>query len=116
MNKRTRLFVGIALIVSAITTLFTFISLCFKKKGMLAALATLAAAEGVIGLALIEDNKGRRKKRAVADEELFDGDALEFAEATVDAELSDIDDENPSAPRIDFEIPKDEDACEDDFT
>ena len=36
MNKRTKLFVGIALLVSAFATFFTFISLCFKKKGMLA--------------------------------------------------------------------------------
>ncbi|MBQ7294108.1 MAG: hypothetical protein IJW79_10265 [Clostridia bacterium] len=117
MNKRTKLFIGIALIVSAITTLFTFISLCFKKKSAIAALAALAAAEGLVGLALIEDNKGRFRKKSVAtDAELFEGDAVEFAEATVGAELSDLDDENSSAPRIDFEVPKDEDASEDDFT
>ena len=64
MNKRTKLFVGIALLVSAFTTMFTFISLCFKKKGMLTALAAFATAEGLIGLALIEDNSKRRPKTA----------------------------------------------------
>ena len=116
MNKKTKFFIGIALVISAITTLFTFISLCFKKKSAIAALAALAAAEGLIGLALIEDNKGRFCKKSVAaDIALSEGDTVEFAEATADAESSDTDGENASDSRIEFEIPKDEEACEDDF-
>ena len=116
MNKKTKFVIGIALVISAITTLFTFISLCFKKKSAIAALAALAAAEGLIGLALIEDNKGRFCKKAVAaDAELADGEAVELAEVTADADSSDTESESASDSRIEFEIPKDEEACEDDF-
>ena len=114
MNKRTKLFVGIALLVSAFATFFTFISLCFKKKGMLSALATFAAAEGLIGLALIEDNGKRRPKTAAeADAEIFADDIIDLAEAAIDADLGDFEDED--TPKLDFDVPKDEDATEEDF-
>ena len=105
MNKRTKLFVGIALLVSAFTTMFTFISLCFKKKGMLAALAAFATAEGLIGLALIEDNSKRRPKTAAeVDAEIFADDIIDLSEVAEDA---------PST--LDFDVPKDEEASEEDF-
>ena len=105
MNKRTKLYVGIALTISAFTTLFTFIALCFKKKSALSALAAIAAAEGLIGLALIEDNKGsiRKKSAAEVDAEIFGADGIEFAEEASEELFEE------------YEVPKDEEACEEDF-
>ena len=46
---------------------------------------------------------------------LADGEAVELAEVTADADSSDTESESASDSRIEFEIPKDEEACEDDF-
>ena len=95
MNKRTKFYIGVTLVVSAITAMVTFIALCFKKKGALAALAALAAAEGMIGLALIEDNNVIKRKKVVVEEEVLEDEEEE--------------------QRIDIEVPKDEEATEEDF-
>ena len=55
MNRRTRFTIGIALVVSAVTTLISFLVLCFKKKNIWAAILAVAAAERALGFALIED-------------------------------------------------------------
>ena len=116
MNKKTKLYIGIMLIISAITTLFTFISLCFKKKGTLIALASFAAAEGLVGLALIEDNSKRRPKTAIeVDAEIFGDDSVDLTETDIDVDLGDFSDEENTAPNLEFDIPKDEDATEEDF-
>ncbi len=92
MNKRTKFYIGIMLVISAITTTYTFLALCMKKKSAIAALAALAAAEGVMGLALIEDNS----KRKIIIEEPSDEKVVTL-------------DEEP------IEIPVDEEASEEDF-
>ena len=96
MNKRTKFYIGVALVISAITATVTFISLCFKKKSALAALAALAATEGLVGLALIEDNNILKRKKVVV----------------VDVEECE---EETEAERVEFDIPKDEEATEEDF-
>ena len=96
MNKRTKFYIGVTLVISAITAMTTFIVLCFKKKSALAALAALAATEGLVGLALIEDNNIiKRKKVVVVEDE---------AEA-----------EEPEVEQIIFDIPTDDEASEEDF-
>ena len=94
MNKRTKFYIGIMLVVSAITTTFTFLALCMKKKSAVAALAALATVEGIMGLALIEDNTNLGKK-AVAQEPAED-EVVVLEEEPI-------------------EIPVDEDASEEDF-
>ena len=94
MNKRTKFYIGIMLVVSAITTTFTFLALCMKKKSAIAALAALATVEGVMGLALIEDNSNLKK-------------AI-FPEENTEEEVVVLEDEP-------IEIPVDEDASEEDF-
>lgn len=101
MNKRTKFYIGVTLVVSAITALVTFIALCFKKKSALAALAALATAEGLIGLALIEDNNIIKRRKTAVD-----------IDAELDAENGDESDE---IARIDFEVPTDDEATEEDF-
>ncbi len=118
MNKRTKFFIGVTLIISAITTTVTFISLCFKKKSALAALAALATAEGIIGLALIEENNliCRKKAKETDDSELFDDEDIDLAMSGIDAELTYKNDgEGAGVPHIRFEVPKDEEASEADF-
>ena len=95
MNKRTKFYIGVSLVISAITATVVFISLCFKKKSAIAAIAALAATEGLVGLALIEDNNIIKRKKIVVVEE------DEEAEA-----------ENE---RIEFDIPTDDEATEEDF-
>lgn len=114
MNKRTKFFIGVTLIISAITTTVTFIALCFKKKSALAALAALATAEGIIGLSLIEENNFLCKKKCKADDELDEDIDLDMSD--IDAELTYKNDgEGAGAPHIRYEIPKDEEASEEDF-
>lgn len=116
MNKRTKFYIGIALVISAVTTTCTFIALCFKKKSAIAALIALAAAEGVIGLALIEDNNFLKRKKAVAENDMFDLDDIDLSQDDIDSELSFKNDgEGSSAPILDFEVPKDDEASEEDF-
>ena len=118
MNKRTKFFIGVALIISAISTTLTFISLCFKKKSALAALAALATAEGIIGLSLIEDNNliCRKKAKEVDDSELFGDEDIDLAMSGIDAELTYKNDgEGAGTSHIRYEIPKDEEASEADF-
>ena len=47
--KKTRLYVGITLIVQAISFVFMFILLCAKKKSIAAAFLAVAAMEGCAG-------------------------------------------------------------------
>ena len=94
MNKRTKFYIGVMLVVSAITTMFTFLALCMKKKSAIAALAALATAEGIMGLALIEDNTNLKKKAVVQE--------------PAEEEIVVLEDEP-------IEIPVDEDASEEDF-
>ena len=92
MNKRTTVYIGIMLVITAITTMFTFLALCMKKKSALAALAALATAEGIMGLALIEDNA----KKKIIIEEPAEEDVVILEDEPV-------------------ELPVDEDASEEDF-
>ena len=97
MNKRTKFDIGVSLVISAITATVVFISLCFKKKSAIAAIAALAATEGLVGLALIEDNNIIKRKKVVVETTELDDEI--------------VDDE----PVVAFEIPTDDEASEEDF-
>lgn len=76
MQKRTKFIIGVSLVVSAISTMFTFIALCAKKKNAWAAFTSIAAIEGLAGLLLIENEpinrkiQERRRAKAEAQEEI----------------------------------------------
>ena len=72
MKRRTRFTIGVALVVSAVTTLISFLVLCFKKKNIWAAILAVAAAESALGFALIEDKIPAKItfRRKSAEEEL----------------------------------------------
>ncbi len=122
LNNEQKRILGISLVFSAVTLMFSFIILCFKKKSILSAVLALAAAEGVIGLALIKDDLPCCKKaEAEAEEdeepvELFDDEELAYAESVIGAELSQRNDgEAPTCPNAKRVIPTDDEASEADF-
>ena len=41
MNKRTKFYIGVSLVISSITATVIFIALCFKKRSALAAIAAV---------------------------------------------------------------------------
>ena len=124
MQKRTKFMIGVSLVVSAITTTVAFIALCIKKKNAWQALLAIAATEGLVGLALIEDKIPERitinrpKKVNVEEtEEMFDDEDIDEALSTINAELSHTNDDEGAntSPRINTEIPRDDEASEADF-
>ena len=57
MLKKTKLFVGIALLVEAVIALATFVSLVAKKKSIAAAFLAMSAVGGAVGAYLICKSK-----------------------------------------------------------
>ena len=49
MFKKTKLYVGVALVVNAVTSLITFIILLFKKKSSAGAFLAVSAMSGAAG-------------------------------------------------------------------
>ena len=96
MNKRTKFYIGVSLVISSITATVIFIALCFKKKSAIAAIAALAATQGLVGLSLIEDNNIlKRKKVVLCEDELYEDEV--------------------EPEHIEFDIPTDDEASEEDF-
>ena len=101
MQKRTKFIIGVSLVVSAISTMFTFIALCAKKKNAWAAFTSIAAIEGLAGLLLIENEPINRKiqesRRAKAEvqediDELLDEDAELLDEDEADEDVAEEED------------------------
>ena len=119
LDKKQRHIIGISLVFSAISLMISFIVLCFKKKSLLSAVLALAAVEGIVGLSMVKDIELPKKKTEEDEEEpseLFEDEDLAYAEAVIDAELSQRNDgEAPAAPNAKREIPKDDEASEADF-
>ena len=106
--KKTRLYVGITLIVQAISFVFMFILLCAKKKSIAAAFLAVAAMEGCAGGYLLWQYKQDMN-------ELDDGFGSDF----FGDEEFDFDDDAVSADLFgdeEEEIPVDTEASEADFT
>ena len=57
MFKKTKLYVGVALVVNAVTSLITFIILLFKKKSSAGAFLAVSAMSGAAGAYLLYDCK-----------------------------------------------------------
>ena len=57
MFKKTKLYVGVALMVNAVTSLITFIILLFKKKSSAGAFLEVSAMRGAAGAYLLYDCK-----------------------------------------------------------
>lgn len=127
MLKRSKLYIGISLIASALTLVVTFIVLCIKKKSIGKAILGIAAIEGVGGAALIlsylDDESMLSPCRGIFRKdhgfEFFDDAEADDTGKIARAEL--CDDEIASFEgeelkyKLDFDIPRDEEATEADF-
>ncbi len=102
MLRKSRLFVGITLVVQAISFLCLFFILMAKKKSIAGAFLALSAAEGAAGTYLLYQLKEEKKKARDAD--YFD-EIDEF----------DLDDSMISDEPEMMDIPVDESATEDEF-
>ena len=119
LTRRQKETVGFSMLFSAITLMISFIVIACRRRSILAALAAIAAAEGVAGYLLLTDpqpNKPRKRKKAAEgdEEELFDEQECREADAHIRRVLGGKQGEE-TAPSVLREIPQDEDATEADF-
>ena len=124
-NKRLREIVGLSALISALSLCITFIVLSIRKKSVWQAILAIAAAEGAVGAAMLltKDYVKSNTKSAdpddeepVDDEELFDEEECEEAELRVRSVLGgSADGETAGAPSARREVPRDEEATEEDF-
>lgn len=125
--KRTTLkeILGISAVLSALSLCITFIVLAIRKRSVWQAILAIAAAEGAVGAAVLLTKshvKNNSKPAAldeeepVDDEELFEDEEVEGAELRVRSVLGgSVDGETAGAPSARREVPRDEDATEEDF-
>jgi hypothetical protein len=108
------------MLISAASLVIGFIVLAYRKKSIAAAVLALAAAEGIVGTALLSDATSRRRakterRRADAEElELFDDAECRTAVAHMASVLGGRHDEGEPTSLL-REIPRDEEATEADF-
>lgn len=100
MLKKTKFYVGITLIVQALSFMAMFVMLCRKKKSLAGAILAIAIAGGVTGaLLLYLDSKDELKRRKITaardaccgddfDEFFMDSDDEDLAEYYCDGDLS----------------------------
>ncbi len=109
MIKKTRLFVGIALVVQAFSFLFMFLILCVKKKSIAAAFLAVAAMEGLCGAYLLYQEKTDMKEAEEFDPAIYFGDEdFDFDDTMINADVY-------GKGTIDGDVPVDEEASEADF-
>lgn len=104
MLKKSRLFVGITLVVQAISFLCMFLILWAKKKSIASAFLALSAAEGAAGAYLLYQLKAEREEEFNPDDYLDEYDEFDLDDSM-------ITDEGPEV----IEIPVDESATEEEF-
>ena len=122
LTRRQKETVGLSMVFSAITLMISFIVMAVRRRSILAALAAVAAAEGVAGYLLLTDPKpAKSRKRSKSgkgtdkeEEELFDEEECREADAHMRRVLGGKHG-GEVAPRVLREIPRDEDATEADF-
>lgn len=120
MDNKQKKLLGISLIVSAITMLFTLLIAPSKNKKTSRFLSVLAFIEGLVGLFVTTEEprrqlRNRRSETELDDSELFDEDEADDAVSVIHAEISRAQETDDAAPHLDREIPCDEDATEADF-
>ena len=114
MDKQNKKFLGISLIVSAITMLFTLLVAPKDKKGA-RLLALVAFLEGMAGLLVAVDEPKRLIRRPSLDLELDDEELFgEDEDSVLYAELS-RENEDEDAPTLCRDVPCDDETTEEDF-
>jgi len=115
MDNKQKKILGISLIASAITMLFTLIIVPSKSKKTSRFLSVLALLEGLAGLfvATEEPRQELRRRRAEAlcdDAELFGDDEADDAASAIHSSLAYASEGEASAPHLHIEIPTDGEA------
>ena len=112
MIKKTRLYVGISLVVQAFSCLFMFLILCTKKKSIAAAFLSVAAMNGVAGAYLLYQHKAELEEEENFDpSRYFDvDDDFTFDDSMINSDVYGSDDGDVS-----FDVPTDDEATEADF-
>ena len=105
--------IGLGALISAVVLTVTFITLSFRKRSILAALAAMAMASGAVGGLLLTDSDAQSRAKH-GEEELFDEQECREADAHIRRVLGGKQGEE-TAPSVLREIPQDEDATEADF-
>lgn len=120
LTRKAKEACGISMLISAISLVISFIVLACRKKSIAAAVLALAAAEGVVGVALLSDATSHHRaksarRRADAEElELFDEAECGVAANHMASILGGRHDEGDPTSLL-REIPRDEEATEADF-
>ena len=118
MNRKFKQTLGISLIASAVTLLLSLPAFSDSKKKASPLMGFLAVIGGFLGLFLVKDAKLPCLKKETEEQptELFEEKDLEDIGAVMNAELFHTNDgEDSGAPRLDIEIPRDDEASEADF-
>ena len=110
MLKKTRLYVGISLIVQAFSCLIMFLILCTKKKSVASAFLAVAAMNGVAGAYLLYQHKSELKEEEFDPSCYFEDEDFDFDDSMINGDIYG-DDEG----KVSFEIPTDDEASEADF-
>ncbi len=119
MDKKNRQNLAFSLVLSAVSVLFALATQPAPRKKTTPWISFLAVVGAVLGLLAIKypDLPERKKVAAGAEEELFDEEELANVGAVMNAELSNAGDgDDTGLNRINIEIPRDEEASEDDFS
>ena len=103
MLRKSRLLVGVTLVVQAISFLCLFFILFAKKKSIAGAFLALAAAEGAAGTYLLYQLKEEKKHELDPSDYLDEIDEFDLDDSMIASE-----------PEM-MEIPVDESATEDEF-
>ncbi|MBR6728507.1 MAG: hypothetical protein IKM08_09975 [Clostridia bacterium] len=114
LTKRMKEALGLSMLISAATLVVTFVVLSCKKRSILAALATMAAAEGACGALLLAERRIKRVQSEPCEDELFTEEECREANIRMRGVLGSRHNED-AAPRVLREIPRDEEATEADF-
>lgn len=111
MIKKTRLYVGISLVVQAFSCLIMFLILCTKKKSIAAAFLAVAAMNGVAGAYLLYQHKSELEEDNFDPSRYFDlDDDFTFDDSMINSEAYGSDEGDVS-----FDVPTDDEASEIDF-
>ncbi len=114
MLRKSRFFVGISLMVQALSCLIMFIILCVKKKSLSVAFLALATMEAAAGAYLLYQEK-QEWDQDMAFENYLSDDYDEFDESIIESDLRHGKDDDEMYEEAEITIPKEDSVSEEEF-
>ncbi len=114
MLKKSRFFIGVALLVQAFTCLVMFIILCAKKKSISAAFLAVATMEFAAGTYLLYQEK-QEWDEDMRFSDYLDDPLDEFDESILESDLRHGKDDDEMYEENEIEIPREDSVSEDEF-